>query len=85
MTPEYLPDRLRQRLRAIDNEQPAHRRVQTPPDQVIQQRPNRRGVLRRALDHAQRMFDPLGIDPDRGDQHQLLFYMDTTRLRGCRL
>ncbi len=63
---------LAQCLRAIDDEQAADLRVQTPLDQGVQQGLHRPGVLRRALRHAERALPTVSGDPDRRRQHQVL-------------
>jgi hypothetical protein len=50
---EGSADCLGQRLGAIDDEQPRHRRVEPALDQVVDERLDCRGVLRRTLDEAE--------------------------------
>ena len=50
VAPEGPPDRLGQRLGAIDDEQPADRRIEPALDQVVEQRLDHRRVLGGALD-----------------------------------
>jgi len=69
---EGLADRLGQRLRAIDDEQAAHGRIEAAPDQIVQQCLDGCGVLGRALDHAERVFRAVGVDADGRHQDQLI-------------
>jgi hypothetical protein len=62
------PDRLAQRLRAINDEQPADLGVEATVDQVIQQRLDHRRVLRRPLHDTKRMLVALCVDPDGGQK-----------------
>jgi hypothetical protein len=56
MATERSPDRLAQRLGAVNDEQAADRWVQAAPDRVIEQRLHGLGVLGGAFDHAERML-----------------------------
>ena len=60
---EGAPDRLGQRLGAVDDEQPRHRRIEPALDQIVDQRLDHRGVLGRTLDQAERMLDALHRRP----------------------
>ena len=61
-------DCLGQGLRTVDDEQPRHRRVKPALDEIVDERLDGRGILRRTLDEAERMLVALRIDTDRCDQ-----------------
>jgi len=65
-------DRLGQRLGAVDDEQPHHRRVEAAFDQVVEQRLNRGGIFGGSLDQSQRVLLAHGVDADRRHQDQVL-------------
>ena len=71
MAPEGPPDRLGQRLSAIDDEQAADSRVEAAADQIVQQRLDRGGVLCDPLDHSQRMLGAVPVDTHRSQQHKV--------------
>jgi hypothetical protein len=71
VTAERAADRLDQRLRAIDDEQPTHARIQPALDQVVQQRLHHRGIFAGAFQQAKRVFCAFAIDADRRQQGQL--------------
>jgi hypothetical protein len=62
---------LAQRLGAVDDEQAADRWIEPALDQIVDQRLHDGGILGRPFDQGERMFAALGIDPERGDQHQI--------------
>src|SRR5215211_1537541 len=49
-------------------------------DEIVNKRLDRRGILRRTLDQAERMLITLGVDPNRRDQDQILGQMDAVNL-----
>jgi hypothetical protein len=65
---------------AIDDEQPQHRRIEPALDQVVDERLDGRGVLRRTLDEAERMLVTLRVDANRRNQNQIL--VETGKI-GC--
>src|SRR3982074_1471440 len=77
---EGAADRLRQRFRAVDDEQSWHRRVEPARDQVVQQGLNRCGVLGRPFHQRQRMLVAFAVNPDRGDQHEIVAEMQPVDL-----
>ena len=70
--PKLRADGFRQGLRAIHDEEPGHRRVEPTLDEIIDQRLDGRGVLRRALDERQRVLVTHAIDADGRHQHQTI-------------
>ena len=77
---EGVADRLGQRLGAVDDEQAADRRVEAAPNQVVEQGLHHGSVLRRPLDHAERMFSAVPVDADCGQQHQVFLDVDAVDL-----
>ena len=69
---EGRADHLGQRLRAIDDEQPADLGIEPAFDQVVDERLHDGGVLGGAFDKAKRMLVALSIDPERGHQDQVV-------------
>ena len=65
-------DRLGQRLGAVDDEQPHHRRVEAALDKVVEQRLNRGGIFGGPLDQPQRVLLARGVDADCRDKDQVL-------------
>jgi hypothetical protein len=59
VVPKTAPDRPRQRLRAVDDEQTRHRRIKPTLNQVVDERLRDRSVLGCAFDQCQRMLDAL--------------------------
>ena len=80
MRPKVSADCLGQGLGAIDDEQPRHRRVEPALDQVVDERLDCRGVLRRTLDEAERMLVTLRVDANRRDQNQILVHVNAVDL-----
>ena len=68
---EGAADRLGQRLRTIDDEQPADVRIQPALDQIVQQRLYHSGVLGGAFQQTERMFGAITINAHRCEQGQL--------------
>ncbi len=54
---EGVADRFAERLRAIDDEQPRHRQIEPPADEIVEQGLDDDRVLRRPLDHGQDMLE----------------------------
>lgn len=73
-------DRLRQRFRTVDDEQSWDRWVEPARDQVVQQGLNRCGVLGRPFHQRQRMLVAFAVNPDRGDQHEIVAKMQPVDL-----
>jgi len=63
MTAEGLPDRLRQRLRPVDDEEAADARIEAAANEAIEERLHRRGILGRAFNDGQRVPVALAVDP----------------------
>ena len=57
-----------------------HRRVEPARDQVVQQGLNRCGVLGRPFHQRQRMLVAFAVNPDRGDQHEIVAEMQPVDL-----
>jgi len=64
MAAERPPDRLGQRLGAVDDEQAADRRVQAAPNQTFEQCLHGCSTFGGALDRAKRMLAPLRVEPN---------------------
>lgn len=60
-------DRPAQRLAAVDNEQDRLVGIEAAVDEIGQQRPRERGVLRRAFPEPERDLHRVGRDPQRDD------------------
>ena len=60
---EGSADRLGQGLRAVDDEEPRHGRVEPALDEIVDQRLDGRGVLRRTFGEAKRMLSPFASTP----------------------
>jgi hypothetical protein len=58
-------------LCAVDDEESRHRRIEPALDQIVDERPDGRGVLSRTFDKAERMLVALRVDTDRHDQDQI--------------
>jgi hypothetical protein len=80
VTTEGLADRLGQRFRPIDDEQAADFRIQPALDQIVQERLRHGGILRGSLEQTERMFDPVAIDADGGQQRQVFGDVDAVDL-----
>ena len=80
MVSEGVADRLGQRLGSIDDKQAADGRVETSLDQIVEQGLHHGSVLRRPLQHAQRMLHSPAVDADCGQQHQILLDVDAVDL-----
>ena len=80
VAPERSSDRLRKRLRTIDDEQPRYRRIKPALDQVVDERLDHRRVLGRTLDKPQRVLHPVAIDPDRCHKHEVVDDVDAVDL-----
>jgi len=63
---------LAQRLGTVDDEQPADLWVEPAFDQIVDQRLYDGGILGCSFDQGERMFAAVCIDPERGDQHQIV-------------
>ena len=77
---EGRPDRLRQRFRAIDDEEARNRRIETAVDEVVQKRLDGRGILGGAFHDRQRMLAAIAVDADRRDQHEVVANMQPVDL-----
>src|SRR2546422_8439932 len=80
VAPERSSDRLRKRLRTIDDEQPRYRRIKPALDQVVDERLNHCCVLGRTLDKSQRVLYPVAIDPDCCHKHEIVDDVDAVDL-----
>lgn len=69
---ERLPDRLGERLGAVDDEEAADCGIEAALDQVVEQRPDRGSVLGGAFDDGQWVLVARRVDPDGAHQDQLL-------------
>ena len=78
--PKVLRIALDSALGAVDDEQAADRRVEAAPNQVVEQGLHHGSVLRRPLDHAERMFSAVPVDADCGQQHQVFLDVDAVDL-----
>ncbi len=74
-----VADRFAERFRAIDDEQPGHRRIEPPADEIVEQGLDDDRVLRRPLDHGQDMLIAVAIDADRRHQ-DMVAHMQTVDL-----
>ena len=77
---EGSADRLGQGLRAVDDEEPWHRRVEPALDKIVDEGLDGRGVLRCALDQAKRMLGARRVDTDRRDEDQILVHVNAVDL-----
>src|SRR5450755_54046 len=68
---EHVPDRLAQRLAAVDHEQDRLLRVEAAVDEVGEQHGHQRRVLRRAFPQPERDLHALSADPERDDVRAL--------------
>src|SRR5260370_14753806 len=75
-----MPDRLGERLRAVDDEQTRHRWIEAPLDQVVDQCLHHSTVLSCPLHQSKRVLDALAIDPERSHQHEMLTDVDAVDL-----
>src|SRR5580700_7966913 len=80
VAPEAAPDRLGERLRAVDDEQTRHRWIEAALDQVIDQRLHHGAVLGCPFHQPKRVLEPLAIDPERRHQHEMLTDVDAIDL-----
>jgi hypothetical protein len=64
---EDIADRAPQRLAAVDDEQDRLLGIETAIDEVGEQRPRERRVLRRAFPEPERDLHAVGADPERDD------------------
>ena len=80
MAAERGANRLRQRLRAVDDEQAIGLRIEPAPRQVVEQSLADGGVLRRPFHHRKRMLFSLAVDPDRRQQHKVFTDVDAVDL-----
>src|SRR5712691_4281479 len=80
LTPEAPPDRFRERLRPVDDEQPRHRRIEPARDEIVDQGLHHGGVLGRAFNEPERMLHAFAVDADRRHQHQLAGHVDAVDL-----
>ena len=62
LTPEAAPDRFRERLRSVDDEQPRHRRIEPARDEIVDERLHHGGVLGRAFNEPERMLHAFAVD-----------------------
>src|SRR5262249_29750886 len=69
---ETAADGFAQHLGALDDEQPADLRVEPARDEIIDQRLDHGGILRRPFDQRQRMLVASGIDAECSHQHQVV-------------
>ena len=69
---EGRADRLGERLGAIDDEQPANTGIEPAIDQVVDQRLDDGGILGGAFDNAERMLVTVAVNPECGDQDQVV-------------
>ena len=76
---ESVADRFAERLRAIDDEQPGHPRIEPPADEIVEQCLDDDRVLRRPLDDGQDMLVAVAIDADRRHQ-DMVAHMQTVDL-----
>src|SRR5271155_427501 len=72
VAPEAAPDRLGERLRAVDDEQTRHRRIEAALDQVVDQRLHHSAVLGCPFHQPKRVLEALAIDPERRHQNEML-------------
>src|SRR5450631_1383303 len=75
-----MPDRLGERLRAVDDKQTRHRWIEAPLDQVVDQCLHHSTVLSCPLHQSKRVLDALAIDPERSHQHEMLTDVDAVDL-----
>ncbi len=77
---EGYPNRLRQRLRAIHDEQPCNGRVETALDEIVEERLHGGGVLGGSVENRQRMLAAVTVNADGGDEHQIVADMQAVDL-----
>ncbi|TWH92058.1 hypothetical protein IQ17_07262 [Bradyrhizobium daqingense] len=82
VTAEGLADRLRQRLRTIDNEEAADSTIEPKASQVVHHRLHNRSILGGVFDNRQRMVVAFAVDSNGGDQRQLIADMQPIDLDG---
>src|SRR6476620_1931503 len=75
-----MPDRLGERLRAVDDKQTRHRWIEAPLDQVVDQCLHHSTVLSCPLHQSKRVLEALAIDPERSHQHEMLTDVDAVDL-----
>ena len=80
LTPEAAPDRFRERLRSVDDEQPRHRRIEPARDKIVDERLHHGGVLGCAFNEPERMLHAFAVDADRRHQHKLASHVDAVDL-----
>src|ERR1035437_3010715 len=80
VAPEAMPDRLGERLRAVDDKQTRHRWIEAPLDQVVDQCLHHSTVLSCPLHQPKRVLEALAIDPERRHQHEMLTDVDAVDL-----
>src|SRR5258705_331001 len=80
LAPEAAPDRFRERLRTVDDEQPWHRRIEATRDEIVDQRLHHGGVLGRAFNEPERVLYAVAVDADRCHQHQFTGHVDAVDL-----
>ena len=69
-----------QGLRAIDDEEPRHRRVEPALDEIVDECLNGRGIFRCTLGEAERMLVALCIDTECRDQDQIVVHVNAVDL-----
>lgn len=72
MPAEGRADRFGQRLGAVNDEQPADLGIEAALDQIVDEGLHDGAVLGGTFDQAKRMLVPVSVDPQRGDQHQVV-------------
>src|ERR1700723_2738938 len=77
---EAAPDRLGERLRAVDDEQTRHRWIEAALDQVVDQCLHHSAVLGSPFHQPERVLEALAIDPERRHQHEMLTDVDPVDL-----
>src|SRR5260370_29962203 len=80
VAPEAAPDRLGERLRAVDDKQTRHRWIEAPLDQVVDQCLHHGAVLGCPLHQSERVLEPRAVDPERRHQHKVLADVDAVHL-----
>ena len=77
---EGPPDRFRERLRSVDDEQPRHRRIEPARDEIVDERLHHGGILGRAFNEPERMLHAFAVDADRRHQHEVAGHVDAVDL-----
>src|SRR3979490_1925482 len=80
VAPEAAPDRLGERLRAVDDEQTRHRWIEAALDQVVDQRLHHGAVLGCPFHQPERVLEALAIYSERCHQHEMLTDVDAVDL-----